>query len=149
MRIDFCGLTLETPRVTVYLWSPWRATALEHRIIETVRAHTKQTGEQDADEWRLHLDDARAWRAAHQAILRVVKGWQEEAAGSAERRSWRWLFEGDCDAHGYDHVGEPSTLWAFLRVTVERGGMDDPEKAEDLDLEGVGLRFWGDGAVRN
>ncbi len=32
MRIDFYGLVFETPRVTFYLWSPWRAAALEHRL---------------------------------------------------------------------------------------------------------------------
>ena len=38
MRVDFYGLILETPRVTVYLWSPWRAAALEHRLFESIRA---------------------------------------------------------------------------------------------------------------
>ncbi len=144
MRIDFCGLTLETPRITVSLWSPWRASALEHRLFEMVRTHSRLAQEQDADEWRIHLEDPRTWRAAQQAIVRVLKGWQEEAAGSGERRSWRWLFEGDSDLHGYDHLGEPATLWGFLRVTVERGGPDEPEKVEDVDLEGFGVRFWGE-----
>src|SRR5262249_37515427 len=31
MRIDFYGMVFQTPRVTFHLWSPWRATALEHR----------------------------------------------------------------------------------------------------------------------
>ena len=31
MHLDFYGLTLDAPKVTCYLWSPWRASALEHR----------------------------------------------------------------------------------------------------------------------
>ena len=34
MRIEFFGLTFDTPCVTFYLWSPWRAAALEHRLFE-------------------------------------------------------------------------------------------------------------------
>src|SRR5436190_1080146 len=38
MRVDFYGLTFETPCVTFYLWSPWRSSALEHKLFEAVRA---------------------------------------------------------------------------------------------------------------
>ena len=38
MRIDFYGLAFETPRVTFYLWSPWRAAAMEHRLFDAIRA---------------------------------------------------------------------------------------------------------------
>jgi len=144
MRIDFCGLNIETPRVTFYVWSPWRAMALEQRLLEAIAAQTRLTIEKDADELRIHVEEHRTWRLAQQALVRVLKGWQEEAAGSDERRGWRWLFEGDSDDHNYDHLGEPSTLWGFLRVTIERGGPDDGEKAEDVDLEGFGLRIWGE-----
>ena len=34
MRVDFYGLAFETPRVTFYLRSPWRAAALEHKLFE-------------------------------------------------------------------------------------------------------------------
>ena len=36
MRVEFYGLTFETPKVSFYLWSPWRATTLEHRLFEVV-----------------------------------------------------------------------------------------------------------------
>ena len=32
MLIDFYGLHFQTTRATFYLWSPWRACALEHRL---------------------------------------------------------------------------------------------------------------------
>ncbi len=37
MRVDFYGLAFETPCVTFYLRSPWRAAALEHRLYDAVR----------------------------------------------------------------------------------------------------------------
>ena len=36
MRVDLYGLHFETPYVTFYLWSPWRAAALEHRLFESL-----------------------------------------------------------------------------------------------------------------
>ena len=83
-------------------------------------------------------------RAALQAVARVLKGWQEEADPGSERRSWRWLLEGDTDADGYDHTSEPVSLWGFLRVSLERGGPGEPNKGEDVDLEGFGLQVWGE-----
>jgi hypothetical protein len=81
-----------------------------------------------------------------QTLARVLKGWQEEAEPGGERRTWRWLLEGDTDAYGYDHTGEPACLWGFLRVSVDRGGPGEPDKGEDIDLEGFGLRIWGSSA---
>jgi hypothetical protein len=146
MRVDFYGLVLETRRVTVYLWSPWRAAALEHRLFESVRALPRVLLEEGPDEIRLHLDDPKTCRAALQAVARVLKGWQEEADPGSERRRWRWLLEGDTDADGYDHTGEPVSLWGFLRVSLERGGPGDTDKGEDIDLEGFGLQVWGERA---
>src|SRR5271155_2190378 len=111
MRIDIYGLALETPRVTVHLWSPWRATALEHRLFEVVRQLPGANFEEVTDELRVHLTDAKSFRGAMQAAARVLKGWQEEADASQERRSWWWLIEGDSNADGYDHNGDPFTLW--------------------------------------
>ena len=145
MRVEFYGLIFETPRVTFYLWSPWRAAALEHRLFEAIRALPRLQREEAADEERLHLDDAKTFRAALQAVARVLKGWQEEADPGSERRSWRWLVEGDTDADGYDHTGEPVSLWGFLRVALERGGPGEPDKGEDIDLEGFGLQVMGEG----
>jgi hypothetical protein len=143
MRIDFHGLGLETPGVTVYLWSPWRATALEHRLFESVLAVPRTTREDAPDERRIHITDPKTFHAAQNAVARVLKGWQEEADPGVERRAWRWLLEGDADADGYDHAGEPFTLWGFLRIGLDRDAPGEQEKGEDIDLEGFGLRIWG------
>jgi hypothetical protein len=145
MRVAFYGLVLETSRVSVYLWSPWRAAALEHRLFEAIRALPRVQMEQGPDEVRLHLDDPKTCRSALQAAERVLKGWQEEADHGSERRSWRWLLEGDTDADGYDHTGEPVSLWGFLRLGLERGVPGEGEKGEEIDLEGFGLQIWGEG----
>ncbi|HJT77935.1 MAG TPA: hypothetical protein VJ739_12100 [Gemmataceae bacterium] len=142
MRLDFYGLTFETPQVTFHLWSPWRAAALEHRLFEAIRALPRVESEQAADEWTLLVNDPKTWRSAVQAVTRVLKGWQEEADPASERRSWRWLLEGDTDDHGYDHTGELLTLWGFLRIGLDRGGPGEPDKGEDIDLQGFGLRIW-------
>jgi hypothetical protein len=141
MRIDLYGLAFEAPRVTFYLWSPWRAAALEHRLFDAVGALPGVRPEAVEDGRSLHVGDAKTWRAAVQAIARVLKGWQEEA-DPEERRSWRWLLEGDTDAYGYDQAGEPAGLWALVRVSVDRGGPGEGEKGEDVDLEGFGARIW-------
>jgi hypothetical protein len=146
MRVEFYGLAFETPHVTFHLWSPWRAAALEHRLFEAVRGLPRVEAETTSEEWRLHVSDPKTWRAAVQAVARVLKGWQEEADPGSERRSWRWLLEGDTDSYGYDHTGEPVSLWGILRVSLERGGPGEPDKGEDLDLEGFGLRIWGETA---
>ncbi len=145
MRVEFYGLLFETPRVTFYLWSPWRAAALEHRLFDAIRTLPRVVAEAGPDELRLHVGDPKTCRAALQAVARVLKGWQEEADPGSERRSWRWLLEGDTDADGYDHTGEPVSLWGFLRVSLERGGPGEPDKGEDIDLEGFGLQVQGEG----
>ena len=144
MRINFYGLAFETPGVTFYLWSPWRAAALEHRLFEVVQNLPRTQAETGPDERRLHVTDPKMFRQALQSVARVLKGWQEEADPGSERRTWRWLLEGDSDADGYDHTGEPACLWGFLRVSLDRGGPGEPEKGEDIDLEGFGMRIWGD-----
>ena len=143
MRVDFYGLIFETPRATFCLWSPWRASALEHRLFEVVKQLGGVEIEQDADEIRAHVADAKTWKQALNAACRVLKGWQEEATDAGrERRGWRWLLEGDTDDHGYDHAGEPACLWAFLRLTLDRNGVEDGDKPEDIDLNGFGIRIW-------
>jgi hypothetical protein len=139
MRFDFYGLAFETPRVTFYLWSPWRASALEHRVFEAVRNLPRAQFEEAADELRVVVTDPKTARQALQAAERVLKGWQEDADPGTERRSWRWMLEGDTDAHGYDHNGEPVGLWGFLRLSLDRGGVGEPEKGEDVDLDGYGF----------
>ncbi|MCS6851592.1 MAG: hypothetical protein NZ700_10550 [Gemmataceae bacterium] len=143
MRVEFYGLVFETPLVTFHIWSPWRAAALEHRLFEVVRNLPRVETETLADEIRARVTDPKVFRAALHAIARVLKGWQEEADPGSERRGWRWLLEGDTDADGYDHNGEPASLWGIVRVSLERGGPGEPDKGEDIDLEGFGLRIWG------
>jgi len=139
MRFDFYGLAFETPRVTFYLWSPWRASALEHRVFEAVRHLPRAQYEEGPDEFRVAVTDPKTARQALQAAERVLKGWQEDADPGSERRTWRWMLEGDTDAHGYDHNGEPIGLWGFLRLSLDRGSIGEPEKGEDADLDWFGF----------
>jgi len=144
MRIDMFGLGFDAPGVTFYLWSPWRASQLEHRLFDSLRQLSPSLFEQAPDELRLHIEDARVWRVAVQTISRVMKGWQEEAADSGgERRSWRWLVEADTDADGFDHTGEPTSFWAFLRASLDLNRPGEAEKGEDIDLDGFGVCVWG------
>jgi hypothetical protein len=144
MRFAFYGLQFETPCVSYYLWSPWRSSALEHRLFETVAALPNVRREDSPDEVRVHIADPKTARAALQAVARVLKGWQEEAEMGADRRSWRWLLEGDANADGYDAHGEPLSAWGFLRLALDRGSPGEGDKGEDIDLDGFGLRIWGD-----
>ena len=144
MRIDFFGLTFETPAVTFYLWSPWRCTDIEHRLFKSLQALPGAQIEKEADEIRLTLVEPRGWRAAQQALARVLKGWQEEATDVGdERRTWHWLLEADTDGDGFDHTGERLSMWGFLRMSLERGSPGESVKGEEVDLNGLGLRIWG------
>ena len=144
MRIDFHGLVLEIPHISIYLWTPWRASALEHRLFDAVRQVIHETPEEQPDELRLDVEDTKVWRTAQQAMVRVLKGWQEDGDPGRERRAFRWLLEGDSDAHGYDAIGEPLSLWLFLRLSLERGEPGEPDKGEEVELEGFGVRIWGE-----
>ena len=139
MRFDFYGLTFDTPQVNFYLWSPWRASALEHRVFDAIRALPRVEVEQGPDELRVSVSDPKTARQALQAAERVLKGWQEDADPASERRGWRWMLEGDSDAHGFDHNNEPVGLWGFLRLSLEQGGVGEAEKGEDVDLDGFGF----------
>src|SRR5262245_22343272 len=57
MRVEFYGLMFETPCVSFYLWSPWRSTALEHKLFEAVRGLPNTRREDTADELRVHITD--------------------------------------------------------------------------------------------
>ena len=93
------------------------------------------------------LSDPKSWKAAWQAVSRVLKGWQEEADPGSEKRLYRWMLESDADGDGYDHSGEPLGLWCYLRMSLERGGPGDADKGEDLDLHGFSFKIWGQGAT--
>jgi hypothetical protein len=143
MRIELYGMAFDGPGVTYYLWSPWRCSALEHRLFEAIKALPNVDLETAPDEVRLHLTDAKAYRASVQLVERVLKGWQEEASDSGtDRRSWRWMVEADTDAHGYDHTGEKACVWAFLRLSLDRANPGEGERGEDIDLNGFGFRVW-------
>lgn len=144
MRIDLYGMTFETPGVTFYLWSPWRASHLEHRLFEAVSKLPGATVEATPDEIRANLAEPKAWRGAVAAVERIMKGWQEEASDSGgERRSWRWLLEADTDAAGYSENGEQANMWGFLRVALDAARPGEDDKGELVDLNGFGLCIWG------
>jgi hypothetical protein len=144
MRVELYGLTMETPGVTFYLWSPWRCSALEHRLFDALKGVPNANLETAPDETRLHVTDAKGWKQAVQHLSRVLKGWQEEASDAGtERRGWRWLLEADVDATGYDLNGEKSAFWLYVRLSLDRGGPGDQEKGEDIDLNGFGVCVWG------
>ncbi len=141
MRIELYGMAFDGPGVTFYMWAPWRCMAIEHRLFDVVKGLTGVEFEKQPDELRLHVTDVKIYKAAIQAAERVLKGWQEEASDSGQdRRSWWWMIEGDADAHGYDHAGEKASVWAFLRLGIERTG--EGERAEEVDLNGFGFRVW-------
>ncbi len=148
MRVDLFGLTMEAPSVTFYLWSPWRCSALEHKLFDALKTLPNATREEAPDEVRLHITENKAWRVAVQNLSRVLKGWQEEATdgGKDERRSWRWLIEADVDATGYDMTGEKASIWAYVRLSIDRGGPGEAEKGEDIDLNGFGVQVLGEKA---
>jgi hypothetical protein len=143
MKIDLYGMTFDGPGVTYYLWSPWRCSALEHRLFESIKALPNVEFEKAADELRLNITDSKVYRASIQMAERVLKGWQEEASDSGtDRRAWRWMVEADCDPHGYDHTGEKASVWAFLRLSLDRANPGEGERGEDIDLNGFGFRVW-------
>jgi hypothetical protein len=145
MRVDLYGLLFETTGVTFHLWSPWRASAVEHRLFDAIRQLPHVQFEPAPDELRANTKDAKALKQALLAVERILKGWQEEASDAGgDRRTWRWLVEADTDAHGYDHNGERTSIWAFLRLTLERNAPGETDKGfEDIDLNGFGLRISG------
>ena len=77
MRIDWNGMIFETPCVTFYLWSRWRAAALEHRLYEVVQGLPRVKTESSPGEERAHITDPKSWQAALESVSRVLKGWQE------------------------------------------------------------------------
>ncbi len=145
MRVDLFGLMMDAPGITFYLWSPWRCSALEHKLFESLRSIPNATLEAAGDELRIHVTEPKGWKAAVQNLSRVLKGWQEEGSdvGKEERRGWRWLLEADVDGAGYDMAGERASFWCYLRLSLDRGGPGEAEKGEDLDLNGFGVQVWG------
>ena len=136
MKLDLYGLVFDSAGATIYLWSPWRATSIEVRLFETVsRLPGVSPIEKRDDEMRFHVAEEKIWRQMIQTVARVMKGWQEEAAETNEKRLWRWFLEADTDTDGYDHLGERSAVWGFLRVALERGNPGEGEKSEELELE--------------
>jgi hypothetical protein len=144
MRVELYGLTMDSPGASFYLWSPWRSAVLEHKLFDAVAATPHATLEKLPDEVRLDVTDAKSWKTALTAVERVLKGWQEEGVEAGnEKRSWRWLLEGDVDANGFDHKGEHSAFWLFLRLAIDHGGPGEADKGEDVDLNNFGVCVWG------
>ena len=145
MKVDLFGLAMDAPSVTFYLWSPWRCSLLEHKLFDSLKSVPNANLEAAGDELRLHLSDPKGWKVAVQNMSRVLKGWQEEATdgGKEERCAWRWLIEADVDAAGYDMASEHASFWAYVRLSLDRGGPGEPDKGEDIDLNGFGVQVWG------
>jgi len=145
MKVDLFGLAMDTPGVTFFLWSPWRCALLEHKLFDSLKSVPNTNLEAVGDELRLQLTDPKGWKVAVQNMSRVLKGWQEEASdgGKEERRAWRWLIEADVDASGYDMAGERASFWAYVRLSLDRGGPGEHDKGEDIDLSGFGIQIWG------
>ena len=142
MQIDFYGLKFETSRITCTLGSPWRATALEHRLFNEVKQLPGVHLESTPDELRVQIADVKVWKQAMFNMSRLLKGWQEEATSAGkERRLYRWLFEGDTDEHGYDHANEVACLYLYLRVGLDRGDLEHEEPSEWIDLSAFGLQL--------
>jgi hypothetical protein len=143
MQIDFYGLTFQASRITCYLWTPWRASALEHRLFNEVKQIPGVHLEPQPDEIQAQIADVKQWVQALTSMSRLLKGWQEEATPlGKERRQYRWLFEGDTDEHGYDHANDRACLWIYLRAGLDRGDVDQEEPSEWIDLNCFGLRLW-------
>src|SRR5258708_23665148 len=135
MRVELYGLTFEPSGVTFYLWSPWRAAAIEHRLFDAIRQIPQAEPETSPDELRVSFKDPKPVRLVFQSVERILKGWQEEASDSgSDRRVWRWLVEADTDAAGYDHAGDRASLWGFFRLSLQRGSPRDREPREDIDI---------------
>jgi hypothetical protein len=139
MRFNVYGFAFETPEVRFYLWSPWRAAALEHRLFEAIGKLPHLKVEERADELVISITDTKTARSAVRAVERVIKGWQEDGDPGSERRRWCWMIEGDTDSNGYDHMGEVAAIWGFLRIILERGGLDEPSRQEHIDLDNFGF----------
>ncbi len=72
MRVDLYGVVFETPRVTFYLWSPWRSAALEHRLFEAVRALPRVAREESPVEW---CSSCGLYQLTHtfECLIRIIK----------------------------------------------------------------------------
>ena len=141
MLFDLYGLAVESPKITFFLRTPWRASALEHRLFDAISQIIQATPEKDPEEIRLSTTDPKVFKQGIQAVARILMGWQEDADPAMEKRNWRWMVEGDTDHGCYDHTGEPFALWGFLRLSIERGGIGESDKGEDIDLEEFGIRI--------
>ena len=145
MRLELYGIAMEAPGATVCLWSPWRCLEIEHKLFNAIAVLRPDGIEKAPDEWTWDIPDVRVWKQVLNVVARTLKGWQEEGhdtGSNPEKRAWRWLMEADTDVDGYDHGGEKAAMWAFLRLSIDRGDREAPEKGEDLDLNGFGIRFW-------
>ncbi len=141
MRVNFYGLKLEVAKISCFLKPPWRASILETRLFDAVSQLPNIINECEEERLLIHFQDEACWGKANEAMVRVLKGWQEDADTAYERRRWRWVINGDTDLYGYDITGDRMTLWAYLEVTIDRADMEQDEK-EEYDLETFGLRFW-------
>ncbi len=145
MQISLYSIKFIAQDITIYLWSPWRATALEHRLFDVCRNLPACKVEEEPDEWRIQLKDQASWQKIVQIIARVLDGWKEEANEiGREHRSWYWVIEAETDRNGYDSEGEPSSVWAYIQLGIEEGNPGEEKSSETLTLDGLSFRFWNE-----
>ncbi|MGF1578218.1 MAG: hypothetical protein ACFCD0_02520 [Gemmataceae bacterium] len=142
MRVELLGLAIETPKVSVSLWSSWKASQLETKVFNSIGQVPDLEKLERDDEMRLSFRTEQQWQAVMDRVVRVMKGWQEEAAGRNEKRLWGWMIDGDRDAYGYDPMGEAACLWGWFRLFLERGDPGEFDKSEQVELQSLSFRFW-------
>ncbi|MEZ6138929.1 MAG: hypothetical protein R3B84_00015 [Zavarzinella sp.] len=143
MKLKLYGISIEAERVTYSLLSPWRASMLEHRLFDSIRAISNVKYEEADAELLLHIS---AEKPAHESLLmieRIMKGWQEDGSSTKqERRLWHWSLEAEVDARGNDTSGDPTSIWGFLDVSVERFQASEQDKLDEVDLACFSMRIW-------
>lgn len=145
MQVNLMGLIFETPCVIIHLYSPWRATALENKLFESIRQIPGLQTEETQDDLLIQIRDLKIWKNVLENCVRILKGWQEDADLASERRFWCWLLEADVDADGYDHSAEPASIWVLIRAILERAEISpDVSKVEPVDLESFCIQIQGE-----
>ena len=128
MRVDFYGLAFETSRVTFYLWSPWRASALEHKLFDALRGLPRLQPEEGPD------------------ALREMNSFLDRWAGSERAPEIRWLrasllaARGECARHGIERFRNrtPDQLPAAGAACELRGCRRDRRASQGCSTHLIG-----------
>ena len=132
------------PASPAILWSPWRATALEHRLFNEVKqlpgVHLESTPDEHAraDRRRQGMEASHAQHVA--AAQRLAGGSRRRRQGTprlslAHRRRHR---RARLRSRQRNRLAFGSTCASAWTAAI----IDDAEPSEWIDLSGFGLRFW-------